>query len=777
MKIVRITDSIGWSATTGYWPWVQEDLIQIPGVRVIDNIQNGQSYDNSTNLLAVLPAALAAFGITEGDIAVLDCGLHDIENTAGVCATSKPLFASNLTAVFTLIAGAIGPTGKMFWCTITSVDETYTTIADPKRFEADVIDYNAIATPIALSFGATIVDTYTAGLGTNKAPDGTHQDEAGREVLARAVCSAIRTYLGSTESYAPFVKYGNSTKRYRVKLPQENIHLSTENSPLIINETGLSTLFTNAAFSDGRDIVATSGASKLPIAKSVFDTTNKKLSFAIAQSKRSLIRNDQLYLQCGDAAVNESSDTSVFSKKDIVNKLCDIESSMLGYFPLLGNSTDYSAYVDHGTPSGGCANAANGRGKVFDGINGMITLTKGTSYQNLTAFSIEVVFTPTAVSGSSGLQGLFTKCYGEYAHGFFLSLYNNRLHFGGYNAALEIFPSIYSAVGSIINGFRHVMTATYDGTTVNLYLDGCNVGSAISTVDTAQEIPAIFGRQYYDNNNYYFAGTIHSICTWNVCKTPAQVAQLTNHEFAYHAGKYLNYFPMLNLHNYSGASDDLGNTGSAVLNSSKKGYDFTAASKMYMTTTLTTPYQNISGMTMYAIITPASDPANYGGVLSKLYNFDPQRGWAICVYNGGKVMARVQKSDLSGTHDLLSAGGVITPGTKYLLALTHDGAKTKLILDGIVQDSYAMTLDSAQEIAITIGRFFTNADNYYFDGTIHEWGAVNYAMSEAELKTIWDEQTAISQAEQSSGASGAAITSSIIGSGVMGMFYCFRKKK
>ena len=201
---------------------------------------------------------------------------------------------------------------------------------------------------------------------------------------------------------------------------------------------------------------------------------------------------------------------------------------------------------------------------------------------------------------------------------------------------------------------------------------------------------------------------------------------------------YLASYPFQgNANDYSSSGDNGTVSGpeyasSGIINGN---YDFVRANNDLITLSNDTLYQNLSGVTVMALIKP-DDVSAVHGIFTKRHN-GAGRGFSINVYYG-QFEARWIRADQGASEQLFSGADTIAADTVHHVAFTHDGTTGKIFVNGILKDSGAVTLESAQQIAPYIGRTFLDTSNNYFDGEIDELQTASYAIPEATIRSISD---------------------------------------
>lgn len=206
-----------------------------------------------------------------------------------------------------------------------------------------------------------------------------------------------------------------------------------------------------------------------------------------------------------------------------------------GYWKLNGNSNDYSGNGNNGTDTNITYSKSNGRlnqGAGFNGSSSRISITNVASLrpQNTLTISAWVKVTPL-----STVSYIFQSSY-EYQGtpwnfagvGLFIDLvssnYSIVFQTGNYSASK--FSLKYIISQNLINSKWNLITATLDGTTGRLYLNGFLIESATDDYlpsYQANNYISIGGRNVNGTFYNYFNGCIDELIIDNTAWSPAQI--------------------------------------------------------------------------------------------------------------------------------------------------------------------------------------------------------------------------------------------------------------
>ena len=192
---------LGDSIRIGYQPVVERELAAEFNVWAPDT-----NCHDTRKTLAHLDEWVAQRVKGREDRAVvhLNCGLHDLKFTD---ADNKPAqtphvpleeYKQNLQRILgTLLNEASLPPTRIIWALTTPViDQRHLTKGFIRR-QADVENYNAVASAVCKQLGIPVHDLHALVVANEPeriiTPDGVHYTDAGQEVLGRAVAARLRS--------------------------------------------------------------------------------------------------------------------------------------------------------------------------------------------------------------------------------------------------------------------------------------------------------------------------------------------------------------------------------------------------------------------------------------------------------------------------------------------------------------------------------------------------------------------------------------------------------
>jgi hypothetical protein len=275
----------------------------------------------------------------------------------------------------------------------------------------------------------------------------------------------------------------------------------------------------------------------------------------------------------------------------------------VGYWKF-DEGTGTTAYDSSGNSNSGTltngpqwASGKMGGALNFNGNNNYISISDSASTKNFTALTVTAwINFPDNSTGGTQRTIISKGLLNNYDYTFRVQLNTNTLLFGLNN------DTMYSITSSSIpnNQWVHA-SATYDGSSISIYINGQEVTSnntgSISSINSSTSITAI-GRAA-SNSAQYFNGLIDDVKIYNYARTPEQIIQDMN------AGHPAPGSPVgsASVHykfdeGYGTTANNSGNGGSALngtiangtwTNEGKFGRALTYASNTSVTRTITDP--------------------------------------------------------------------------------------------------------------------------------------------------------------------------------------------
>ena len=190
---------LGDSISMQYGPYLEKML---QGVMIYSRKQPATSEPDSANggdssmALAYLRERIAQAPVF--NLLLLNCGLHDIKHNPGAADTQVPLAAypDNLRAILSL---AHEQAVQVVWVRTTPVaDEIHNSRSTSfKRYNADVLAFNAAADQVMAKAGIPVIDlyTFTSNLGSDLYIDHVHFNDAVRMQQAAFIAGRLYTFI------------------------------------------------------------------------------------------------------------------------------------------------------------------------------------------------------------------------------------------------------------------------------------------------------------------------------------------------------------------------------------------------------------------------------------------------------------------------------------------------------------------------------------------------------------------------------------------------------
>jgi chitodextrinase len=202
---------------------------------------------------------------------------------------------------------------------------------------------------------------------------------------------------------------------------------------------------------------------------------------------------------------------------------------LIGYW----NFDEGSGTIAHDTSGGGYNGTINGATWTTGEINGALSFNGSTSYvatPNIalgSTFSVSAWVNPTVTTQTGYARILETR----YNGGLYLGVDPSGTKYklivnqgsgstGGCGLAFGC------AEGGTVTAGWHLVTATYDGTTATLYVDGTVAATDTFTAPSATNLPLYVGKYY--GGGYIWNGSIDDVRLYNRALTATEVASIEN---------------------------------------------------------------------------------------------------------------------------------------------------------------------------------------------------------------------------------------------------------
>jgi hypothetical protein len=357
------------------------------------------------------------------------------------------------------------------------------------------------------------------------------------------------------------------------------------------------------------------------------------------------------------------------------------------------------------------------------------------------AISNAVTLTAWIKPSASGAQTIVSKA-GSGMDGFELGLGADGKVFVRFNAASAGDAYRVSSTSSFpANGldWMHV-AATYDGTTIRLYVNGTLEGSkAASFTIGANALSLNFGAGQGGSNA--FKGQLDEVLVDTRALTPAEIKQV-------HFGTFRPADPpapapvggVVGQWNFTSTSDTSGNGNDGTLNGATLSTGHTGnglrltATGQRMTVADSPSLDITEQITLSAWIQPSTRATQY--VIKKATQGSVD-GYELGLSNSGKVFVRFNQSSSGDTYRVDSTTSYPTNGSTWIhVAATYDGTTIRLYVNGQLQSSKAASFTiGSNDLDLAIGAQPNGTNS--MRGTIDDVLLADRAFSDAEILALY----------------------------------------
>ncbi len=406
------------------------------------------------------------------------------------------------------------------------------------------------------------------------------------------------------------------------------------------------------------------------------------------------------------------------------------------------------------TATSGWTNSGKlGKGLVFDGSNDYVIMNASSIFSP-TNVSVSTWFKTTTAAGSVLLRNRGLG-YGLEIGNYVSGADAGKITFWIYDATSTLYKATSTTTYNDNNW--HLATGVYNGSTVNLYVDGKSVASAAAgTISYSGNVLGI-GRDA-DYASGYFSGQLDDVKIYNYALSEDEVKLDYNQGSALVLGSLGNLSTLSN--NAAGqtycvpgdtascaspvaewnfdegagtlAQDSSGNANTGTLGvgssaptwiSGKQGKGLRFDGSDIVNVEYGNSLNISSQITISAWINPSAMSDDYDGVVSKMSNY------AILMTSANKLYFWGGGDTWSG----LAGNAVIPQNTWTFVTVTYDGNDKKIFVNGV--------LDGSQNLP---GGIVTGGANFwighhngaYFSGRIDNVRVFNYARTPAQI--AWD---------------------------------------
>jgi hypothetical protein len=408
---------------------------------------------------------------------------------------------------------------------------------------------------------------------------------------------------------------------------------------------------------------------------------------------------------------------------------------LVGYWDLTETSgttaTDSTLIGNNATHSNGAApNAAGpypGAGAiaaVYDGTDDVTYAPSSDSYDFTESIAVAAwVRFDQAVADQTEQHLLVHRSDWGAQEGFQLLVnqpYTSNLLFRVFNGTT--YADAYWDASTIQADEWHHLAATYDGSTIRLYVDGQLVASTATSIVPK---PDVGGNLYIADHH---DGRLHDVRVYNRALTDAEIEGLyglvghwvlgetsgttaADSTLVVENGTYLN-----------GVTLNVGGPKSGLVAAEFDGVND------YVTTANESSYDFTGAVAVAAWIKVSAFDLNYQAVLTK-----GTSAWRLTRNGSGNVM-RFAANGLSTT----SVAGLtaVDDGKWHHVAGVYDGSTLSLYIDGQLDNSASATGSiSTNDVVVAIGRY-ADLSSTEWEGRIHDARVYNRAISAEEVQAL-----------------------------------------
>jgi chitodextrinase len=412
-------------------------------------------------------------------------------------------------------------------------------------------------------------------------------------------------------------------------------------------------------------------------------------------------------------------------------------------YSFTGNANDQSVNGNHAVVNGATLtqdrfNLSN-RALSFDGIQSAVRANNAAQLNTVnTTISFWVKVNKLPTTGEA-----FLLSHGGWQERWKISLPSHGKPVFTTNAVGGIKDMDTDSVSLPIGAWRHLVM-THDGVNDKIYVNGVLKNSKAATGDMKSTTkPFGIGYDPIDTTNY-FNGALDDVSIYNTALTAAEITALytaqstapavTNERVASYSfnGSGLDSSAYGNhgvLTNVSATTDRFG-FGS-------KAYSFNGASSAIKAAN-SAPLNSANTTVSFWVkvntlpVTGESFLLSYGGW---------QERWKISLPAHGKPVFSTNNVG-TGNSDMDSGdGNVLAVGVWKHVVMTHDGANDKIFIDGVKKASKAVT-GGLKSTVNPLGIGYDPIDGgSFFNGSLDEVQVYNYALSEADVTTLYTNQS------------------------------------
>jgi len=397
----------------------------------------------------------------------------------------------------------------------------------------------------------------------------------------------------------------------------------------------------------------------------------------------------------------------------------------------------------------------------FDGNNDYIQVSNNSSLNPSSELSISfwAKFNGNSPGTGTSSYGLIGKDAGSNPYGYKIRYETGKLEFPIDTTGTTGWDSNgYSWTPSL--GVWYHIEAVYDGSKKYIYINGKEEFNQVVTGSIDNTSSSLYiGDTIYDS---HFYGLIDQVKIYNYGRTPSQVA------WDYNRGAPAAQWKLddcegttiydTSSNNNNGnisigssapqttvGSCGVGNTAAAWYNGVSGKFNSSlnldgADDYISVAASSLINAEEGSPLTISAWVkTATTDTDQY--IINKQENVANEFGYTLAITSGNKAYFNVLKQNDSAA--AATGTSPISSGAWYHFTGVYDGSTVKIYVDGRQENSAPESFSSStQSLAnLEIGRFY-NATNY-FNGQIDEVQVYNYALTQEQIKNLYNQNSAI----------------------------------
>lgn len=296
-----------------------------------------------------------------------------------------------------------------------------------------------------------------------------------------------------------------------------------------------------------------------------------------------------------------------------------------------------------------------------------------------------------------------------------LGIYNGGLGYLGYGNNLTTPASAYA------DGNWHHLAVAYDGSVMELYVDGALANTAVTTLQTGSSALNI-GRSVTASN--YFNGALDEVFVYNRALTGTEIGHLA-------APEPLGYW------RFSEGS------GTSTADASGHGLTGTLHHNPAWVTSPNGGALSFNGSSAYVSANWNQLTGNASRTLSLWFKTTgtSNANWLSWGTNNNNRLSQLGVNNgsvgyLGYANDLTTPVAAYADGSWHHLAVTFDGSLMKLYVDGVVKNFIYTLLNTGASSMINIGRSITGAQ--YYNGALDEVRVFDYPLLDIDVTALYE---------------------------------------